>query len=286
MAAQKLFSKAVITFIFLLLLLAILAFWSRPDGKLHLVFCDVGQGDAILVITPQGDQVLIDGGPNNKVLNCLGAKMPFWDRQIEMVILTHPQADHMVGLIEVLKRYQVEKIVANNVSNSTPEYYAWQERIKAERAEEIRVKRGELINFGQGLKAQIEWPIDGSYPQGFPAELNESSIVLRFEYADFCGLMTGDAPNAVLEVMSLLAVERSCTVLKVPHHGSKNSLYGQFWDQVKPQIAVVSSGENNRYGHPHLEVLEKLAELNAKVLRTDQLGMIEIVSDGEKVQLR
>lgn len=286
MATQKIFNQFVLGLISLALLIVIFAFLSRADGKLHLVFCDVGQGDAILLIAPNGAQVLIDGGPDNRVLSCLGSKMPFWDRTIEMVVLTHPQADHLVGLIEVLKRYQVEKIVANNVVNQTSEYVAWQQRVKAEVVKEIRVKKGEVISFTNGLSAEIEWPIDGNYPLGVPADLNETSIIMRLNYRRFCALLTGDATASVLETLTALGDIKPCYLFKVPHHGSKNSLVESYWQQIKPQIAIISAGSQNRYGHPHSEILAELGKLESRVLRTDQRGTIEVITDGLKLKIK
>ena len=237
-----------------LLFVLVCAFiFSLPDGRLHLVFCDVGQGDAILISYLQ-NQVLIDGGPDNKILECLSKKMPFWDRKIEMIVLTHPEKDHETGLIDVLKRYSVKYFVSNNLQKSS-----------------TSVKSGDQIKIGP-LRFLVLWPPKN---YGMTNELNDSSVVLKLSFGYSQALFTGDISEKIEQQIDLEEIE----ILKVAHHGSKFSTSKEFLSKIKPKLAIISVGEN-RFGHPTPEVLERLKQAGVKVLRTDQQGNIEIVSDG------
>lgn len=271
-----------------LVILVVLAIWfisNLPDGKLHLVFCDVGQGDAILVTTPLGSQILIDGGPDNKVLDCLGQTMPFYDRTVEQVILTHPQRDHLAGLIEVLRRFKVKQIAITGVTNQTAEFLAWEQALNLERAKIFKVTAGDSMNFGRQvdrLKGHILWP----QPNFASSDLNETSIVLKLNFGRFCALLTGDVTNQVWLILAASARLEKCFLLKIAHHGSSNATNKILLDKVSPKLAVISVGKNNRFGHPAEEVIESLRDGEIKILRTDLDGTIEIVTDGEKVEVR
>lgn len=246
--------KKPLFWLILILILLWGAVFSLPDKQLHLVFCDVGQGDAILISYLQ-TQVLIDGGPDNKILGCLSKNMPFWDRQIEMVILTHPEEDHAGGLINVFERYGVRYFVSNGLGKSST----------------VLVKAGDQIKIGS-LHFLVLWP-----PKDYEInkELNDSSVVLKLSFGHSQALFTGDISEKIEQQLDLEEIE----ILKVAHHGSKFSTSEEFLDKIKPKLAVISVGKNN-FGHPTQEVLERLKQAGVKVLRTDQQGNIEIVSDG------
>ncbi len=211
-----------------------------PDNKLNLIFCDVGQGDAILM-TYQDKQILVDSGPDNSVLTCLGENMPFWDRKIEAVITTHNQKDHNTGLKEIKKRYQVTEIT------------------------DLRI--GDELTMGQITLKLINGVSNSTK--------NQEALVFLGEFGDFNWLLTADITEK--EEKSLLADIGSITVLKVAHHGSKYSTSEAFLAKLKPRLAVISVGKNS-FGHPTKEVLERLT--GVKTLRTDKNGQIVIVSDG------
>jgi competence protein ComEC len=280
----------------LILLWGIVA--SLPDKRLHLVFCDVGQGDAILVSYGR-TQVLIDGGPDNKVSNCLSKHLPFWDRQIEMVVLTHADEDHFVGLIDVFKRYNVRYFVANSLINSKASFWQFYQLVLEEKASFYSPKVGEKIKIGN-LEFLVLWPkerlgnsqiwrkenltyLSENKPlpdsiltkATFSEELNDTSIVLQFSFGQSQALLTGDITEKVESQLDLGKVE----VLKVAHHGSKFSTSEEFLSKIKPKLAIISVGEN-RFGHPAQETLERLDQAGIKVLRTDREGNIEIVSNG------
>lgn len=249
---------------------------SLPDGKLHIVFCDVGQGDGAYIRFPDGRDMVVDGGPNDKILGCLGKNMPFWDRTIDIVLMTHPQKDHMQGLIAIFDRYDVGYFIRSDVSNSTEGYQKLLEESKD--VPKKFVVAGENITIGD-----VTLRVLG--PQVTPVNnINEASVVFWLRYGSFDALFTGDATlHRPFDELALNQIE----VLKVPHHGSKTGMTSAFLDWLKPQLAVISVGQNN-YGHPSPEILQMLADHQARVLRTDlpaqagTEGDIEVVSDGTK----
>jgi len=291
--------KIVFTGLLLLAGLIWSAVWQLPDQKLHVIFCDVGQGDAILITHGQ-TQVLVDGGPGDQVLTCLADHLPYWDRQLEMIILTHPDADHLTGLIDVIKRYDVKQFVLNNVIKDTAAFWAFREVVLAEGAPIYSPEANEQIKLGL-MKFQALWPSSDSDPGseqtydpgsskeqvlGVASEvkkINETSIVSLLSFGNFDVFLSGDIgfdTEKKLSLNSLPLIE----ILKVPHHGSRYSSSEDFLAKVNPDLAVISVGRNS-FGHPTDEVLERLAGAGAKVLRTDQDGEIEIVSDGRAWQV-
>ena len=254
-------------------------FFALPDGNLHIITCDVGQGDAIL-ITNKSNQILIDGGPDNSVLTCLGKYMPFWDRKIEMVILTHPQSDHFTGLIEVFRRYQVDVYLANAVDNPGNEgYQVLKKEVGSRGVKVVSPHSGQQMRLGL-IYLDVLNPAEGFESKN----LNDWSVVAELRFGSFRAFFTGDIEGSMdvklLEQLALSEVER-VDYLKVNHHGSKNGLTKTILGVIMPKVAVISAGKNNRYGHPHKEILEMLKNINAKVFRTDQSGDVEIVSNGK-----
>lgn len=279
---MKISARHLIGGILIGLILLSASFFSLPDTKLHLVFCDVGQGDAIYVRTPGGEDILIDAGPNDKVLACLGKHMPFYDRSIELVFLSHPQADHLNGLISVIERYNVDYFVSSGIGNTTEGYKKLAKLLSEKNVLQKKVFAGEKIGLDNvGLK--ILWPEKGGVLAATsPTDVNELSLVLKLSYGQFDALLTGDAGQDVQEQLALNPASRGeWEVLKVPHHGSKTSLLASFLEEIKPALAVISVGKNS-YGHPAKETLEVLRNYEIKILRTDKDGEIEIISDGKK----
>jgi competence protein ComEC len=257
-----------------------LAAAALPDGHLHVAFLDVGQGDAVLITTPSGRQILIDGGPSATVtLWEMGRHMPFWDRSLDVVVNTHPEADHLTGLPEVLERYRVDQIILPDVGNDTALYAAWQEAIAAEGATLVPAQAGGRMSLGDGVWAEILHP--GAAPAG--ERLNDHSVVLRVGLGGISFLLPGDIEAGVERRLAADGAPLGATVLKAPHHGSKTSSCEPFLTAVDPQVAVVSVGADNRFGHPAPEILARYAERGISVLRTDELGGIEFVTDGERL---
>lgn len=272
--------------------------WYYPDQNLRVIMCDVGQGDSIL-ITRGFSQVVIDGGPNETVLSCLGKHMPFWDRQIEMVVMTHPQADHMTGLVEVLKRYRVGVMVADGVRGEGKLYDALVSVLIQNHIQMLVPKTGDRIDVG-GMGWEVWWPGDrvggrdawekifmgggDSLPlvvDGLKIDdLNQVSVVMELVYGDFKAVFTGDLGEREELALTSRGVTEGVVLLKVPHHGSKYSSSAPFLEVVKPRLAVISVGKKNSFGHPSSDTLMRLDAVGAKVLRTDELGDVVVVTDG------
>jgi len=265
---------AILILISLFLGLGMQLFQSK-DRHLHLRFYDVGQGDALLIKTPDGYRILIDGGPNNKVLEHLGKDLGPVDRRIDFVILTHPQADHMAGLIEVIKRYEVGQVLVSGVENTTEMYQRWSEALKSKGLQPKIVFQGEKLNFPDGVQINFLWPKE-EHP--IVADLNSASLVMRLDFGEFNAELTGDADS---QVQPYTTSTSEVEVLKVPHHGSKTALNPTYISQISPEVSIISAGQNNRYGHPHSELLKLLSKFTNKIYRTDQNGTIEVVSDGK-----
>lgn len=252
-------------------------------GVLEISFLDVGQGDAIFIEAPNGNQVLIDGGSNKTVLKELGKVMPFYDRTIDAVIATHPDKDHIGGLIEVLKGYGVSMFMEPGVSSDTGAYQELEKTIADKKLPKILARRGMSLNLGEGARLNILFPDRDT--EGW--ETNTASIVAKLVYGNNSFLLTGDSPIAIEKYLSMIDGKNlQSDVLKAGHHGSKTSTSESFASLVSPEYAVISAGKNNRYGHPHKEVLDILEKTKATILKTYEQGTISFSSDGEIVNTR
>ncbi|VAW31300.1 DNA internalization-related competence protein ComEC/Rec2, partial [hydrothermal vent metagenome] len=251
---------------------------SQPDGQLHIVFMDVGQGDATFIQTPSGRQILVDGGFYPSVLNDqLGRLMPFWDKEIDMLVATHPDADHVSGLIGVFERFRVKQIITNGQSfGESPIYDEVLTAAQAQNTEIRPVQAGEIIEIGDGVRLEIVHP----GPVLDSESRNENSVSMRLIYGDFTFLFTGDAEQGGEGEMLRRERPLNALVFKAGHHGSNSSSSTPFLQAVQPQIIIVSAGVDNRFGHPAPEMLERVAAIGAVVLRTDELGSISVTTDG------
>ena len=280
-------NKKIIFFTLGVLLLANFFAWTialdlKKHKFLEVIFFNVGQGDAIFVETPTGHQILIDGGPSSKIIEKLTKEIPFWDRSIDLIILTHPEKDHMVGLLEVLKRYKVENILWTGIVRETPEYREWLSLIEKEKANIKIAKAGQKISCKNcKWKIEIFYPFESLEGEEFE-DSNNTSIVSKLIFGKLSFLFTGDISKDIEESLILTNLDLDSEILKVAHHGSKTSSSSKFLEKVSPKIATISVGEN-KYGHPNKEVLEILKKYGIKVLRTDLDGDIKIISDGEKI---
>jgi len=256
-------------------------FVGTPYLKVN--FFDVGQGDATFIVSPQKHQILIDGGPDSAVLEKLAAAMPFWDRSIDLIILTHPEHDHLAGLLEVLKRYKVENILWTGIIRDTAEYKEWLELINKEEAKIYIAEAGQRITINPAfIVIEILYPFENLEGQVFK-NVNNTSVICRMTFGENKFLITGDAYKSIERKLINQGIDLDSDILKVGHHGSKTSSAEEFIKGVSPEIAVISAGKNNRYGHPHQETLDTLEKYGVEILRTDRDGDIKIISDGEKI---
>ncbi|MDO8524293.1 MAG: ComEC/Rec2 family competence protein [bacterium] len=250
------------------------------DSQLRAVFFDIGQGDSIFIETPQKHQILIDGGPSNKVAEKLGKEMPFWDKTIDLVILTHPDYDHQRGLLDVLDNYKVNNIIWTGELSEGKTFESWLLKLQKEGAKISLAKAGAKVIAGNS-RIDILYPLE--LPKKDSKNNNDSSIVARMVFGQTAFIFTGDANREAEQAIIANNESIESNVLKVSHHGSRSASSPGFLANVKPSIAVISVGANNSYGHPHQEVLSNLSESAIKVLRTDQMGDIKIFSDGQNI---
>ncbi len=272
----------IIPLLILVVLVSVFAF-STPDGKLHVCFLDVGQGDAIL-IQKDGRQVLIDGGPSPQALmTSLGSELPFWDRTIDLVVLTHPDADHMTGLLEVLNRYDVETVLYPGVNHSSALYSGFLELLSEKDIHVIKAEAGQRISFSNDIYLDVLNPLAGIRY----SNIDNNSVVLRLESGNLSFLFTGDIMNeGEYGLIAHRAIVNS-DVLKIAHHGSSSSTTNELLNLVNPEIAVISVGSDNRYGHPTQEVIERLeSRVSTGIYRTDIHGTIEFISDSENTWVK
>ena len=274
-----------------LLVVAILV-WSMaltmPDDKLHVSFLDVGQGDAILIQTPNGQDILIDGGPDPQKINLeLSKKLSFWDRTIDLIVCTQPHADHVTGLVEVLQRYKVRQVLEAEVSYNSSIYQEWCNVVEDKGIEYNIAWAGQEIDLGNGIKLEVLNPPEGLWA-GTSEDVDNNGVVLRLSWGQVSFLFTADIrQEAEFELIGQRADLKS-TVLKVAHHGSETSTTSQFLAAVDPEVAVISVGADNPFGHPASEVLGRLVDRlgEGNVCRTDEDGTVEFITDGESLWMK
>ncbi len=255
------------------------------DNKLVVSFLDVGQGDAILIQSPSGQKVLLDGGEDgDKLLGRLNEEFPWWQKKIDLMILSHPHADHARGLNAVFSRYQLGQIIGTGIWHNSSVYEIWLQNIKDYKLTLKTVKAGEIIDLGGGATLKVLFPLDDLKTQTVK-NINNSSLVLKLTYGQINFLLTGDAEVEVEKQLIASGVDVDAQVLKVAHHGSANATSPEFLQAVKPQLAIISVGQDNDFGHPHASTLNKLETSGVKILRTDQLGTIRLITDGQKIEI-
>ncbi len=256
---------------------------AGQQHELTVAFLDVGQGDAIFIQSPTGAQVLVDGGKGSAVLSALASVMPFYDRSIDMLIATHPDADHIGGLIEVAQRFSVGEALLYSVASDTPASEAFASALAEQGVPTSRALRGERFLIGGGAYIDILFP-DREAPG---LETNTGSVVARLVYGDTSFLLTGDSPKAIEEyLVAFDAGALKSDVLKLGHHGSKTSSSPLFLGFASPEYAVVSAGKDNSYGHPSPEVLDELTQFDIASLSTMESGTVVFTSDGATVWLK
>ena len=268
--------------------------WSQAltnDDRLHVMFFDVGQGDAIFIETPGGRQVVVDGGSDPLLMTrLLGERMRFNDRHIDIVAATHPNSDHIGGLAQVLERYDVGAVLERRIEYESAAYQAWSRAVNAEMAQGARVidaSAGQVI----ALDADVRIEVLGPPPillGGTESDADNASLVLRLVYGEVSILLTGDIFSEAERALLASGTALDSDVLKVPHHGSDSSSTRDFLSAVSPAAAVISVGEGNSYGHPHANVVERLREhvADGMMFQTAERGTVEFISDGETLWVR
>lgn len=267
--------------IYLSLLLLVLSYlwWQLGDQAKYLQvnFLDVGQGDSTLITAPSGEVILVDGGPNNKLLAQMSKFLPWWERTIDYLVISHWDDDHYIGLIQVLKKYEVKKILVSYLPDiSSPSYLAWQDALEQEGISPKILKAGETWQGVNNLSWQI---VAASNDKNL--EDNDKSLVLRLSYGQTDFLLSGDLPTEQEEKLLANKINLEAEVLKVGHHGSKYSSSQEFLNSVEPKVCIISASADNKFGHPHPETLERLARVKCNIYETSKLGNISILSNGQ-----
>lgn len=261
-----------------------LAVYQRqPSDTLTIYFFDVGQGDAILIDSPSHGRILLDGGRNRKILSEIGRVLPFGDKRIDVVIESHPDRDHIGGLPEVISRYDVELFLEPGVESDNTLDDELKRRIAEKNIPNLLARRGMVVNFGDGAKLFILFPNQDVSKW----ETNDASIVGRIVYGERSFLLTGDSTKRAEYILLGLDAEiLKSAVLKVGHHGSRNSTSLDFTTAVEPLYAVISAGKDNPYGHPHKEVLDILEKVGAKIVNTAESGTLRFETDGKTLEIK
>jgi competence protein ComEC len=290
--ASGFFSKVPKKWVISPLLIAAILLWvavlNTPDDKLHVSILDVGQGDAILVQTPSHQNILIDGGPSPRAIDLeLSKKLPFWDRTVDLVILTEPQADHMTGLIEVLRNYKVKQILEPDIAYNSTTYQQWLSLVESEEAGHKIAHACQKIELGDGIKVDVLHP-PSPLLQGTSDDVNNNSLALRLSWNRVSFLFTSDIGKEAEWYLIAQRANLKSTVLKVAHHGSLTSTSEQFLAAVNPEIAVISVGTDNRFALPRAEVVDRLTTRvgSDRLYLTSTHGTIEFITDGKGLWLK
>ncbi len=288
MQMQPVISRTLVLIVTLVVIGFTTCIWIADNFRtsVTVIFCDVGQGDAAYIRLQGGIDILIDAGPDQSVLSCLGRYMPFYDRRIELAVLTHPDLDHFGGFLPVLDRYTVLTFAMPPVTKKSQSFSDLLSKLERREAKLFFPLAKTEFHVGSAVFYSL-WPTTSFLADSAHFETagllgsslrsaNSFSLVFVVQLASEYLLFTGDLTPAELNTIQIPARFRQVRVLKVPHHGSKNGLTSEFLDQLKVETAVISSGKKNPYGHPHKEVLEILKTRRIEYVRTDTDGHIEI----------
>jgi competence protein ComEC len=251
--------------------------------KLRVSFLDIGQGDAILIQTPSGKDMLIDGGPGNTILTRLNEQMNYFDSDIDVMEETHPDADHVTGLIPVLEKYKVGMILETKGIGHTQVFDDLNHHIDDESAETHVAQKGDVIDFHDGVLVKVLYPGVNYLPK--KDDTNDASISVVVTYGDQSFLLTGDLPTTEESKLIFADLPKNITVYKAGHHGSKYSSGEQLLTYIRPEYSVVSAGKDNRYGHPNPEAIARLEKYSKEILSTIDRGTITFTTDGKNIEV-
>jgi len=278
-------SKHRLQLFFGFLIVVAIVVWAASFSKFNadssstdkIYFLNVGQGDSEYIKLRDGKDILVDGGPDQKVLEELGKVMDFNDRHIDLVVLTHPHADHLTGLIDVAQRYEIGEVWESGVVYPSSVYDKWQDLLKQKNIPDSFVSYGQEKSFnGNMTKFKVSYPLSSEKNLTID-NLNDSSVVTELDDGKFSTLFLGDAEKTAQ--VKFLDKLQKITVLKVGHHGSQNGTLEDLLKITRPAIAVIEVGKNT-YGHPAASTLDLLKQYAIQIFRTDQDGTVEISTDG------
>ncbi len=255
---------------------------SSQEGVLKVIALNVGQGDAIFIQTPSKFQILIDGGPGAGVLSELGRVMPPWDRSIDMLIATHPDSDHIGGLPDVLGAYRVGREIDSGFSDEKPLAKRYRELLNEKEIEQFSIRSPEDILLPDGVRVSFlnHW-------EEKDTDSNDSSVITRIDYGEASFLFTGDASSEIeSRLINTVYKDLDVDVLKLGHHGSKTSSSELFLEATTPHMSIISAGKDNKYGHPHKEVMNRILKYHIPAVCTCDVGRVVFTSDGKRLFMR
>ncbi len=264
----------ILTSFIIVVFVLVFQFANSSSTSFKMVFCDVGQGDGIYIRAFSQD-IVIDGGPDDSIVDCLGTHMPLFDRNIELMVVTHADSDHYAGFLDVLDFYTVSNFSTSHGDSDVLGYQALLNKLEKMNVPVRRLEQGESIKINDELKLDILWP-----PTAFTDiddDRNNSSLVMLLNYNNFQALLAGDVDKEYLNL--LLRDLSQLEVMKLSHHGSHTGTNEATFEHIRPELSVISAGRDNRFGHPHKEVIDVLNKFELKYLST-QDGDIVIESDG------
>ncbi len=276
----------VISLSIILFLLSLYIYSSlHTTDKLRVTFFDVGQGDGIFIESPIRRQAMLDAGPNDIILRRLSSEMNFFDRDIDVMIATHPDADHITGFINTLTKDNIANVVETYITGTTDTFHILENKIDEEDSERFVAHRGDKIDLGGGVTITFVYP--NIYRDNvILKDTNTASIVALLNYKEINFLFMGDLPKEKEnEIIMSGLVPRNITVLKVGHHGSKTSSSDMFINYLKPVYGILSVGKDNRYGHPSIDVVETLKKYSQSVMSTIDYGSITFETDGHNLEI-
>ncbi|MBN1483176.1 MAG: hypothetical protein JXA37_00500 [Chloroflexia bacterium] len=270
----------------LLLALGCTAFLqARPDGRLHLYFLEVGQGNAVLLRTPSKRWILIDGGPQaTALLEGLGGRLPFWQRELDLVLLTETAAERLAGPVAALERYRVRAAGRPGRVQDGPGWARWLELLAQQGVPALPLQAGARLELGDGLFLEVLYP--GMVPLvGAAPGSRDDALVLRLRYGQFTALLPTAAGPDAQQALRQNGADLTSTLLLVPRQAETDALERPFLEAVRPALLIVSTGSGSRQG-PDARTLRLLQASGQPLYRTDEQGTIEVVTDGRSVKVR
>jgi beta-lactamase superfamily II metal-dependent hydrolase len=259
--------------------------WLKKSDQLEVDFFDVGQGDAIFIKTPSGQKVLIDGGSDSAVLKRLGENMAWYDNKIDLVILTHAHADHLYGLIEVLKRYRVKQIMASNVDYKSKDYQYFLDIAENKAIPIIWASSNQVLSLGENCNLETIYPVTADKIMNIK-NLNNTSVVNRLDCEGEKIIFNADLEKIGEEEILASGRNIQADVIKISHHGSPNGHDVNFIKKVDSKTAIISVGEGNKFNHPATTTLVDLKNLKINTWRTDLCGTIKIIGKSGIFQVK
>lgn len=257
-------------------------FHENQHGLLTFAVLNIGQGDSLFIESPTGTQVLVDGGPDKNLMKEISKVVPWYDRHIDMLVVTNPDKDHYEGFIPLLNKYSVDVVLEPGTNNTYVEYSVLEKEIFDKKIPKVLARRGQIVDLGGGAYLQI------LFPDRDVSDLssNDGSIVMKLVYGDTSVMLQGDSTAKIEHyLVGLGDIDLKSTILKAGHHGSRTSTTEKYVSAVSPLWTVISSGANNSYGHPHKETLDTLTKLNIPTHDTCNNGDLVFQSDGKNFVL-